>query len=568
MKTALAFLAVIVLLSSCASTSGSLFEDTVAVEEGKEESEERPPRSRRTERDRESVWDDDEQEDRRTDGGISIRLTPPTQAFSVVSNPPGAEVYINGSYRGLTPLRIYAKKEGLYTIDLHKDGCLPLSDTVAYKGGNVIYRYALTQLYGNLLIGVEPQAASILFDSDKIRNGRATRVPAGVSELQISAFGYQTHREQVNVPADSLTERQIRLKKAAAFRISSVDLDRTFFDPSKPGPAGTIRVTIGVTTAGTSEARIVDAQNHVVYRLSLRFDSWTRQFRWNGRDSNGARLPDGVYTLIVETQSGEGKPTESWERKIYIDRNDVVYFRSLWSGSAGLLYAPCPDVLLPGSKQLSFLFQSHVRATGHRTPANLALRMGFIGHNEIDIQTGMITGLDVDAVPFFTSIAWKKILLDKVDTEGFSLAAQLKLAYQNVDTDTQMNFTGISAGIPLAYWMYELGLFFTPEIIMAPSTVTFDPAEESKKGLFTWAYLRFGVVLNSDLVMVGVSTSLRTEPFDSGLLIDPPFTIGAEIHFRIPDTSIVLSFAANALIRRIDDYFISAGPGIGYIRQN
>ena len=156
--------------------------------------------------------------------------------------------------------------------------------------------------------------------------------------------------------------------------------------------------------------------------------------------------------------------------------------------------------------------------------------------------------------------------MDTVDTEGFALAAQLKLAYQNVDTDTQMNFTGISVGSPLAYWMYELGLFFTPEIIMAPSTVTFDPAEESEQGLSTWGYLRFGVVLNSDLVMAGVSTSLRTAPFDSGLRIDLPFPIGAEIHFRIPDTSIYLSFAANALIRDLTDYFISAGPGIGYLR--
>ena len=228
-----------------------------------------------------------------------------------------------------------------------------------------------------------------------------------MSELQVSAFGYQPHREQVNVAADSLTERHIQLAKAA-FRISSVDLDRTLFDPSKPGPAGTIRVSISVTSSGTGEARIVHALNQVVYRLSLRFDSWTRQFRWAGRDSNGTRLPDGVYTLIVQAHSGERTPNVSWERKIYIDRNDVVYFRSLWSGSAGLIYAPSPDVLLPGSKQLSFLFQSHVRAAGHRTPGNLALRLGFAGNNEIDIQTGIITGLDVHKVPFLQASPGKK----------------------------------------------------------------------------------------------------------------------------------------------------------------
>jgi hypothetical protein len=310
----------------------------------------------------------------------------------------------------------------------------------------------------------------------------------------------------------------------------------------------------------------VDEQDNVVYRLPLRFDSWTRQFRWDGRDSNGARLPDGVYTLIVEAHSAEGTLSVSRERKINVDRSDVVYMRSLWSGSSGLMYAPSPDVLLPGSKQLSFLLQSHLRATGHRTPANLGLRLGFTGHHEVDIQTGIITGLDADGVPLFTSIAWKKTLWDAVDTEGFSLAAQLKLAYQNVDTDTQMNFTGISVGMPMAYWMYELGLFIAPEIILAPSTVTFDPAVDPREGLFAWGYFRFGVVLNTELVVVGVSTSLRTDTFDRGLKIDLPFPLGAEVHYRIPDTSIFLSFAVNALMRSIDDYFISSGPGIGYIR--
>ena len=168
--------------------------------------------------------------------------------------------------------------------------------------------------------------------------------------------------------------------------------------------------------------------------------------------------------------------------------------------------------------------------------------------------------------PFLPVSLGKKKLIDPVERRGFSFAGLLKLAYQNVDTDSQTNFTGFSAGIPLAYWIYELGLFFSPEVIIAPSTVTFDPAEEPDEGVCTWGYLRFGIVLDFESVVLGISASFRTDPFDRGLVIDLPFPLAAELHWRIGDTPIVLSFAANALIRSINDYFISSGIGIGYIR--
>jgi len=565
MKTCFALLAAMLLLFSCATSKGSLFEDTVAVEEGKEKSEKKPPKHKEPESRRDSFWADDDQEERRKDEGRSGWIEPRERAICIVSQPPGAEVYLNGSYCGVTPLNVYSKKQGIYTLDLHKDGCVPLSETLVYRGGYAIYNYVLTRLYGTLQVTVEPQEAAILYDSEKIESNIATRVPAGANELQVSAFGYETYREQIDVAEDTLTKQHIQLKKAE-FTISSVDIDRVLFCPSKPGPAGEIRITVSTTNIGTGEARIVNAQNQVVYRLPLRFDSWTRQFKWNGRDSKGVPLPDGIYSLVIEAQSEQGKGLISRGRKIYIDGNDEFYFRSLWSGTAGLLYASSPEVLPASSKQLSFLFQSHVSLSGHRTPTNLGLRLGFRENNEIDIQTGLITGLDSDGVPFFASVAWKKMLIDAAERQGFSLAWLLKLAYQNVATDTQTNFTGFSAGIPLAYWIYELGLFFSPEVIMAPSTVTFDPAEEPDEGVFIWGYPRFGILLDIEPVVLGVSASFRTDPFDRGLAIDSPFALAGELHWRISDSPIVLSFAANALIRSIDDYFVSSGIGIGYIR--
>ena len=74
MKTYFALLAAMLLLFSCATSSGSLFEDTVAVEEGKEQPEKKPPKRKEQERERDSIWAAGEQEDRRKDEGWSIRI--------------------------------------------------------------------------------------------------------------------------------------------------------------------------------------------------------------------------------------------------------------------------------------------------------------------------------------------------------------------------------------------------------------------------------------------------------------------------------------------------------------
>jgi hypothetical protein len=136
MKNCFALFAAVVLLVSCASSKGSLFEDTVAVEEGKEESEKEPIRRGKPEGDRESTWQTEEQEDIESDKGWSIQIQPKMPGIYITSNPPGADVYLNGSYRGITPIKIRTEQRGLYTLNLYRDGCLPLEDTIDYRGGS------------------------------------------------------------------------------------------------------------------------------------------------------------------------------------------------------------------------------------------------------------------------------------------------------------------------------------------------------------------------------------------------------------------------------------------------
>ncbi|RLF80737.1 hypothetical protein DRN44_06785 [Thermococci archaeon] len=66
---------------------------------------------------------------------ISVTLKPVYGFLSVNSNPPGAEVYINGNYAGTTPLEDYKLSPGEYEVKIKKDGYEEYSKIVTITAG-------------------------------------------------------------------------------------------------------------------------------------------------------------------------------------------------------------------------------------------------------------------------------------------------------------------------------------------------------------------------------------------------------------------------------------------------
>jgi hypothetical protein len=69
-------------------------------------------------------------------------------------------------------------------------------------------------------------------------------------------------------------------------------------------------------------------------------------------------------------------------------------------------------------------------------------------------------------------------------------------------------------------------------------------------------------------VMFGVSASTRTEPLPGGisLLSSPiPFEAGAEIHWLLPGTRILLSAVAAGEYQDSRNYYFMGGAGLGFL---
>jgi hypothetical protein len=95
-----------------------------------------------------------------------------------------------------------------------------------------------------------------------------------------------------------------------------------------------------------------------VYQENLApFVTWLQTITWNGRDSSGDILPEGVYTVKIEaraTQEFSPNDTEpvavSFETEINYSIN--IFPLSLSGGLSGLAFSPLPHVLPAGSFQI------------------------------------------------------------------------------------------------------------------------------------------------------------------------------------------------------------------------
>ena len=96
--------------------------------------------------------------------------TPTTGSISVSSNPNGSNVYLDGSYKGTTPLTLDSVSIGTHYIEFTKSGYTGVSSTVTVNSGQTAFAYkTLTAENGS--ISVEPTETSSRITIDYPENG-------------------------------------------------------------------------------------------------------------------------------------------------------------------------------------------------------------------------------------------------------------------------------------------------------------------------------------------------------------------------------------------------------------
>ncbi|MBN1835232.1 MAG: PEGA domain-containing protein [Spirochaetales bacterium] len=579
----LLILAAVAALAACTTSSGSLFEDTLETQ-----SRQAAPAPDPIEETGEPVQAAEDEE--QWDQAYYEAQATAGEGVEILSDPDGAQVYLDGRWVGTTPLVLRGIPRGRYRLTVTKPGYYPFTTWISHSGDYSAYNLSLTRITGFLRVQVRPPDALVTVGSEPYEPGRVAELPVGQHAVRARAFGYEEQRQTVVVRERRLTELSLTLAKAE-FRVSALAANRSRFNPLNAGALGTVRVTFEVSSFGSAAAVILDEAGREVHRTVFEgFTTWEQQLTWDGRGPDGRRVPDGPYTIRLRAVGEPDGTIVEREQVVRVDSSLVLSYRSLLSGSAGLLYAPSPDVLPGGSFQLSTLvlahWQSGAGATLVRVPVAIGARWGIAGrtgltagdhgaapfsHWELDVQAGSLVGYSDTlgesslTFPFFASAALKTPLFDPTGSVGPRAGLQAKLAYQGVSTDTLANSTGLSVGAPLALQLGAVRLLLEPELILSPWRVSYDPAAERAAGFYSWLYARTGVLVDLGVLTAGLSASLRSTPFGEAFALDLPFQAAAELHWLLPRSSVFLSFAFAGEFSPPESYYLQGGIGIGLL---
>jgi len=379
--------------------------------------------------------------------------------ITINSIPSGALVYIDGIYRGITPLTLPSLAAGKYQLVVIKEDYETRTVLVTMLDGKHLdLSLALTLATGQLVINLErapgapgpeqlPLNAELYVDNVKTDTA-FLKLPAGEHSLRVEAFGWDTVEKTVIV-FPNLTQLFTVQLKPASFRVSGFRSERRRFNPHNPGLLGATDLAFFVTAPGRGFLTIYDAKDNPVYEHEFRpFTEREQRWTWNGTDKQGNILNDGPYSIVLSVTSipyDANEPVQIDERiSIEIDSSVVIRPWSIGSGGAGLLYLSIPETLAP----LSFQMDSRV-AFGYpygsetpftSVPFSFGLRFAPADTWEVALSGEFDASREPRANQF--TLALRKTLL--APSQRVSLALGTDVSWTLAEVSSNLNPTYIS----------------------------------------------------------------------------------------------------------------------------
>ena len=150
---------------------------------------------------------------------VGRRVAPPPPppsvgTLSVDSSPAGAKVYIDGAYRGRTPLALELRP-GSHDVELRLAGYETYRARVQVRPGQTTRlspRLVRLVRTGTLYIDSSPQGAEAFVDGERVgRTPVQLALDEGTHEVELRLAGYEPYRARVQVRADQTTRLSPRL---------------------------------------------------------------------------------------------------------------------------------------------------------------------------------------------------------------------------------------------------------------------------------------------------------------------------------------------------------------------
>jgi hypothetical protein len=318
---------------------------------------------------------------------------------------------------------------------------------------------------------------------------------------------------------------------------------------------------------GKGIVSIANSQGVVVNSIKLEdFSSWTQSVIWNGRTSDGTIVPDGSYTITIETESiawGNAAPIkQSLSLVIEVDSSIHIFPESMSSGKSGLLFATGTDILPPLSFQFDALMLFGKAPATEKVWSNLPLAFSF----RFSPFNFLETAISLNVTPNFDdntiigiggSLKWQ--ILDQEDDKlplGFAAVVSYGWAQEGPITPFAMG-TGLEIALPVS-WTFGTSLMTT----LSPGVLWSGREGYPESGIPS-GILSAGLSYQHSIFNSGLSA--RTEYFFEEEMIFGPLSFAGEIKF-FPQPSIFVISAIAGFSYANNSWGGFGGIGIGFIQ--
>ena len=160
---------------------------------------------------------------------VSEFLVPKTGSLFILTEPPGAKVYLDNITKGQTPLDIMNLPVKDYIIKVELDDYQKIERRISVQyGENTTQKYNLEPLPGKLSLFTTPPSANININGKNYKSGSngiaSIELPVGRYNLKITKKGYESMRREVFIRPNDLGTLDINLKRLPAGVSSNPDM--------------------------------------------------------------------------------------------------------------------------------------------------------------------------------------------------------------------------------------------------------------------------------------------------------------------------------------------------------
>lgn len=475
------------------------------------------------------------------------------------TNPSGVTVFIDGAERGVTPLAFENLPSGEHNIVLIREGYRERSFNVTlFSSSQLVVSIKMEEIRGLALVSVykadgssdlpafKPQIfTSVLNETSSDislshDNKAILNLPVGYHTIKVRAFGWEDSSVSVLINEYAASPVDIFMTPAG-FRLGNGTQSRKRFNPMNSNNLGINEYRFEVSAYGSGTVKIFNKNGTVVHSEQLdQFDTWAQSLTWNGRDTSGNPLPEGIYTVLIEAYPSQNmSETVQLKMETEIDHSLNIFPLSLMGGLPGLIFAPVPDVLPAGSYQL----EAGVNYGYFHLPSKN------IDEEDAFLFFGLPFGIGLRVSPLKnleTSVFFN--FNPRIDTAGWGITGSLKyniLSGFPLDLAAGISYAwaskygdnplspgrGVGLYVPLSMKHSRFSFIFTPEIFW-----------RGPEGIVPALLLSAGVLYQNTWINTGFSTRFEFDfKEDSN---NPRFFSGLEAHFSPPPSNLVFSVQA------------------------